>query len=64
MYSDEIKELLNKKNHLITIDEYFKIIDTSPQIDKIKYHANIDEFEIGSMNDDLVLRFKISKKMH
>lgn len=37
MYSNEIEQLLKFKNFLLTAKEYIKIIETSPQIDHIKY---------------------------
>ena len=37
MYSEEIKYLLQLRNELITINEYIKIVSTSPQINHIKY---------------------------
>lgn len=40
MYSEEIKQLLQLKNELITVKEYLNIITTSPQINCIKYYDN------------------------
>lgn len=37
MYSYEIEQLLKLRSFLLTAKEYIKIIETSPQIDHIKY---------------------------
>lgn len=37
MYSYEIEQYIKFKNFLLTAKEYIKIIETSPQIDHIKY---------------------------
>lgn len=58
MYSYEIEELIELKNHLIEIQDYIKIIKTSPQIDHIQYKK--DHFEIKT-NDYYTFKFKIKK---
>ena len=58
MYSYEIEELIELKNHLIEIQDYIKIIKTSPQIDHIQYKKG--HFEIKT-NDYYTFKFKIKK---
>lgn len=58
MYSYEIEELIELKNHLIEIQDYIKIIKTSPQIDHILY--NKDHFEMYT-DDYYKFKFKIKE---
>ena len=58
MYSWEIEQLIELKNHLIEIQDYIKIIKTSPQVDHILY--NQDHFEMFT-NDYYKFKFKIKK---
>ena len=58
MYSEEIKYLLQLRNELITINEYIKIVSTSPQINHIKYEDNY--FKI-STDDNYNFKFKIKE---
>lgn len=37
MYSHEIDRLLKIKQNIITVKEYFEILNTSPQINHVKY---------------------------
>ena len=39
MYSYEIDQLLKNKSYIINANDYVKICNTSPQIDKIKYES-------------------------
>ena len=58
MYSYEIQELLELRKNLISIQDYIKIIQTSPQIDHILYKDN--NFEMYT-NDYYKFKFKIKK---
>jgi hypothetical protein len=58
MYSEEIKQLLEVRNYLVTIQEY-KWIVTSPQITYIKYEN--DEFYIKT-SDNYTFKLKIRKE--
>ena len=58
MYSEEIKYLLQLRNELITINEYIKIVSTSPQINHIKYEDNY--FKINT-DDNYNFKFKIKE---
>lgn len=58
MYSEEIKYLLQLRNELITINEYIKIVSTSPQINHIKYEDNY--FKINT-DDNYNFNFKIKE---
>ena len=57
MYSEEIEELLKKRNKLVSIKEYFKITE-SKQINYIKYENDI--FYIRT-NDNYEFTLKIKK---
>ena len=58
MYSEEIKYLLQLRNELITINEYIKIVSTSPQINFIKYDPYNNDFNITT-DDKYSFKFKI-----
>ena len=58
MYSFEIEQLVELKNHLLDIKDYVKIIQTSPQIDHVQYKNN--NFELYT-NDGYKFKFKIKK---
>lgn len=60
MYSHEILDLLKKKKYLIEIKEYIKIIETSPQINNIKYEHHDDTFNIKT-DDRYDFKFKVKK---
>ncbi len=57
MYTWEIKELLNLKNYILNKDEYLTIIDTSPQIKKIKYNAFEDMIEMWTKEDNHTINY-------
>lgn len=61
MYSHDIKQLLEMKNYLITVKEYVKIYETSPQITEISYNGYDDAFNIKT-KDNYDLKFKIKKE--
>lgn len=58
MYSEEIKRLLEIKNNLVSLQEYYEIVN-SPQIDHILYSN--DEFIIWT-NDNYNFKLKIRKE--
>lgn len=60
MYSHEIEELLKLRNYLISVKEYLRILETSPQINHIKYEN--DEFICWTTdNYKFVLKVERSK---
>lgn len=61
MKSKEIKELLEIKNYLIEMQDYYKIIWSSPQINKLDYNKEKDNFFI-STDDRFEFNFKVKKK--
>lgn len=61
MYSHEIEELLKIRNYLISNIEYINMIDTSPQIDHVKYNPYSDDFEMWT-NDNYYFKYKVYKK--
>lgn len=61
MYSHEIKELLEYKKYLLKVEEYLLICNTSPQINRVKYNAYDDSFEIWT-DDKYYWNFKLEKK--
>lgn len=61
MYSKEIEELLRYKKFIIDSKEYIKIIDTSPQIDHIKYNPYDDTIDIYT-TDDYYFKVKVKNK--
>lgn len=61
MKSKEIKELLEIKNYLIEMQDYYRIIWNSPQINKINYNKEKDSFFI-STDDKCEFNFKVKKK--
>jgi hypothetical protein len=61
MYSWEIENFLNGKNHYITPEDYRKIVTESPQINEIIYDAYDDNFIITT-NDNYSWKFKIDNK--
>lgn len=58
MYSQEIQELINLKQQVITLNDYINIIQTSPQVDHILY--NQDHFEMFT-EDNYKFKFKIKE---
>ena len=58
MYSWEIEQLIELKNHLLDIYDYCEIIKTSPQIDHVLYkNQNFHLFT----TDDYHFKFKIKQ---
>ena len=64
MYSHEIKELLELKNYLLDKKEANKIlyIDSSPQINHIKYNQDTKDFEMWT-TDNYYFKFKVKRKV-
>ena len=48
MYSHEIRNILKNNNYIIDSETYINIIQTSPQINHIKYSPYSDSFEMWS----------------
>lgn len=61
MYSHEIQKLLELKQYLISVRDYYNICDTSPQINRIKYESSSNDYEIWT-NDNYYWKFKLKKK--
>lgn len=60
MYSWEIEQLLRLRNYLISNKEYFNIIDTSPQINHVKYDGWNKDYNIWT-DDNYYFKFKVYK---
>lgn len=58
MYDFEIQNIMRKYNYNIPKEEYFKICDTSRQINVVKYDAYSDSLEI-STKDGGYWKFKV-----
>ena len=61
MYSNEIQNLLEIRNYLLTVREYFYICETSPQIREISYNPFEDNFYINT-DDRYKFKFKVKKE--
>ena len=61
MYSDEIEKLLRYKNYIINYKEYCNIVDTSPQIDHIKYNPYEDNIDMYT-TDNYYFKVKVKKE--
>lgn len=63
MYSTEIEELLQKKNNLITREDYTRAFDPkiSTQIKWIYYNKNEDAFSVAT-KDGYYFHFQIAKE--
>lgn len=57
MYSKEIENLLKIKQNVISTSEYFEILNTSPQINHVKYDNGCYQIE----TDDRY-KFKVKVK--
>ena len=64
MYSHEIKELIELKNYLLDRKEASKIldIDSSPQINHVKYNQDNNDFEMWT-TDNYYFKFKVKRKV-
>lgn len=60
MYSKEIEGLLKLRNYIISSKEYIKIVETSPQIDHIKYNPFEDNIEIYT-KDNYSFKVKVKR---
>lgn len=61
MYSWEIAKLLELRNYLLSVKEYFYICDTSPQISRVYYDSYNNEFNIET-TDRYKFKFKVKKE--
>lgn len=61
MYSWEIQQLMELKQYLISVKEYLKICNTSPQIREVKYDPYNDNFMIDT-DDNYKVYFKVKKE--
>jgi hypothetical protein len=61
MYSHEIQQLLELRNFIISNIEYFNIVDTSPQINRVRYNPYCDEFETWT-SDNYYFKYKVYLK--
>lgn len=62
MYSSEIETLLKIRNYCIGVDEYYRIISTSPQIIDIKYKPDTDNFEMYT-DDNYKFKTKVKARL-
>ncbi len=65
MYTWEIENLLKLKNYILDGEEYLRIINTSPQIKKIKYNAYDNTFDTWTKEDDNSInhfKYKVRKR--
>lgn len=60
MYSYEIQQLMELKNYLLDVQEYFRVCNSS-QIIRIKYNPFDDTFYIET-NDNYKWTFKVRSK--
>lgn len=60
MYSWEIQKLLELKNYLLSVKEYYDICDNSPQIIRVYYDIFEDSFHLIT-NDNYEFKFKVRK---
>lgn len=61
MYSHEIQQLLELRNYLLSVKEYFNICETSTQITRVSYDSYNNEFMIQT-NDNYKFKFKVKKE--
>ncbi len=61
MYSWEIQQLMELRNYLLTVKEYFNICETSPQIREVSYNPYEDNFKIET-EDRYKFNFKVKKE--
>ena len=60
MYSWEIEQLLKIKEFIISNEDYFKILETSPQIRGVEYKPFEDNFYMWT-DDRYNFKFKVYK---
>ena len=61
MYSWEIQNKLQKKNYILTGEEYIDICKNSSQISHVKYSGFDDTYEI-STTDNYYWKFRLTTK--
>lgn len=61
MYSHEIQQLLELRRYLISHVEYLNILNSSPQINRVEYNPNSDEFETWT-DDNYHFKYKVYLK--
>lgn len=61
MYSWEIYEVIKNNNYNISVEDYIKILSTSPQIREVKYNVFEDNFNIYT-EDNYNINFKVKKR--
>ena len=61
MYSWEIQNKLQKKNYILTGEEYIDICKNSSQISQIKYNGFDDNYEIWT-TDNYYWKFRLTTK--
>ncbi len=64
MYSDEIRDILEKNKNYISNEEYFEICNTSPQIRRVIFDKDTHDFYIETNEKDgsQKFKFKVYKK--
>ena len=60
MYSWEIQKLLELRNYVLSVKEYFDLCDNSPQIVRVTYNPYEDSFLIKT-SDNYEFKFKVRK---
>lgn len=61
MYSWEIEQLMKQKQYLLKVKEYLEILNTSPQINRVSYHKESDDFYLAT-DDRYEFTFKLEKR--
>ena len=60
MYSFEIHELMTKRNYILTPEDYFEILENTPQIARVSYDAFSNKYHIWT-DDGCDWEFEIRK---
>lgn len=61
MYDNELGQYLDSKGYSLSTDEYLYVCYTCPQINKVKYDAFSDYFEVWT-DDKGYFRFEVFNK--
>jgi len=61
MYSWEIAKLLELRQYVLDVKEYFDLCDTSPQITRVTYNPYNDKIKVLT-SDRYEFNFKIKRK--
>lgn len=61
MYSWEIVKLLELRQYVLDVKEYFNVCETSPQITRVTYNPYDDKIKVLT-SDKYEFNFKIKRK--